>query len=128
MGMKNKGKARLFEIENSWTSAKFLLGKEAIPCRVEMKQNMKMQSLVSRYNARLVANGYVHNDGVEYDETFVPGVSFDLFLVTVGSFGSLGSHTHHSDSHTVFLKVDINVELFVKCYSACYSCVEVCMD
>lgn len=100
--------------DNTWTQTVLRLDKDSIPCKVILKQKMDEKGPTARYKGRLVAKGYVKKDGVDYDETFAPVTSFDVILLIVGKFTSVGCHGNHADISAAFLNEDIDGELHVQ--------------
>lgn len=79
------------------------------------KHKLDEQGNIGRYKARLVAKGYVQKDCIDYDKTFATVFSFDVLLLLMEEFVSIGFHVHHDDISSTFLNKDIDCELFVNC-------------
>lgn len=74
------------ERNNTWVKAVLPRGKDAIQCRVVIKRKLNGQERFAWYKAHLFTKGYFQKDGVNYDETFAPGIPFDVLLLIVGTF------------------------------------------
>lgn len=59
-------------------------------------------------------------DGLDYDETFTPGEPFDILLLIVGKFTSVGWNVYYGAIHTAFLNGDTEGELYVRWDYKCY--------
>ncbi|MCO5552696.1 hypothetical protein L7F22_006213 [Adiantum nelumboides] len=60
-------------IENgTWTLCDLPPGKKAIGTKWVYKLKRKPDGEIDRYKAQLVAKGYAHQKGIDYEETFVP--------------------------------------------------------
>ncbi len=52
-----------------------------INCKWVFKQKQGENGSIKRYKARLVAQGYAHRPGIDYNETFFPIVRFETIFV-----------------------------------------------
>lgn len=53
------------ESSNTWIHTDYPPGKDALPCGVVLKRSLDEQGRIAHYNARLLANSYVHMEGVD---------------------------------------------------------------
>ncbi len=54
---------------------------QVIGCKWVFKQKTNADGSVEQYNAHLVAQGFVQQQGLDYDETFSPVVRFESHQV-----------------------------------------------
>ena len=60
------------DVNETWDLGLFPEGKNVIGCKWVYKMKYNSDGTVSRYKARLVANGYAQTYGIDYEETFSP--------------------------------------------------------
>lgn len=56
---------------------------DAIPGKLVLKQKKEEQGLVASLKARLIAQGYIQKDIVDYDKMFAPVKAVDVLLPIV---------------------------------------------
>ncbi len=69
---------------------------------------------IKRYKARLVAQGYTKNFGIDYDETFCPVVRMESFLTILASAIQKDLKLHQIDVTTAFLNGELEEEVYMK--------------
>ncbi|XP_070050440.1 uncharacterized mitochondrial protein AtMg00820-like [Nicotiana tomentosiformis] len=69
---------------------------------------------VVRNKARLVAQGYSHQEGIDYDETFVHVARFEFIRILLAFVAHKGFRLFQMDVKSVFLKGYISEEVYVK--------------
>ena len=66
---------------------------------------------ISKYNARLVAKGYVQRHGVDYEEVFAPVARIETIRLVIAIAASKGWEIHHLDVKTAFLHGELKEEV-----------------
>ena len=64
--------------------------------------------------ARLVAQGYTQQEGIDYTETFAPVVRYDSVRVFLALSACLRLTIHQMDVNTAFLNSKIDSEVYVR--------------
>lgn len=98
----------------TWTLTQLPPGRKYIGSKWVFKAKCKADGSVDRFKARLVAQGYSQQPGVDYDETFSPVVQRSS-LRTLLSYGlNRGMIVHQMDVVTAFLNGVLNEEIYMK--------------
>jgi len=69
---------------------------------------------VERYKARLVAQGYAQQYGLDYDETFCPVVRFESVRTVIAMVTQHGLKLQQMDVTTAFLNGELQEEVYMK--------------
>ena len=69
---------------------------------------------IDRYKARLVAQGYSQQHGVDYDEVFAPVAKYSSIRSVLAIANQLNLEIHQMDVKTAFLNGDLEEEIFMK--------------
>ncbi|GJR29946.1 putative ribonuclease H-like domain-containing protein [Tanacetum coccineum] len=102
-----------FKLQKVWTLVDFPKGKRAIGTKWVYRNKKDERGIVVRNKARLVAQGYTQEEGIDYDEVFAPIDRIEairLFLV-YASFMRL--IVYQIDVKSVFLYGTIEEEVYV---------------
>ncbi len=67
-----------------------------------------------RYKARLVAQGFSQQPGVDYEETYAPVARFNTIRMMVALVASTGQLLHQVDVETAFLHGCLKEEVYMK--------------
>ena len=67
---------------------------------------------VIKHKARLVARGFVQQEGIDYDDAFTPVVRMESVLLTLAA--QEGWQVHHMDVKPAFLNGDLKEEVYVR--------------
>ena len=74
-----------------------------------MKHNPN--DIVNRYEARLVAIGYAHTHGVDYEETFLGVVKMITIRTVIALVAAKGWHLREVDVKNTFLRGELDEEV-----------------
>ncbi|GKG45578.1 putative ribonuclease H-like domain-containing protein, partial [Tanacetum coccineum] len=61
-----------FKLQEVWTLVDLPNGKKAIGSKWVFRNKKDEMGILIRYRARLVAQGYTQEEGIDYDEVFSP--------------------------------------------------------
>lgn len=78
------------------------------------KNKLDENGIVVQNNARLVAQGYNQEEGIDFDETFAPVARLDAIIVLLTYASSLNFQLYQIDVKSAFLNGYINEEVYVK--------------
>lgn len=62
----------------TWENTVLPEGKRCIGCKWVFKTKIDADGKISRYKARLVAQGFTQEKGIDYDETYSPVINFSV--------------------------------------------------
>lgn len=74
----------------------------------------KADGIVDRFQARLLAEGYIQKAGIDYDETFSPVARFDILRTILSIAASEGLKLKQLDVKTAFLSGNLPEEVYMK--------------
>jgi len=69
---------------------------------------------VTKHKARLVARGFVQQEGVDYDDAFAPVAHMESVRVFLALAAQKGWRVHHMDVKSAFLNGDLKEEVYVR--------------
>lgn len=98
----------------TWDLVDLPKNKKAIGCKWVYKLKLDENGRVSRYKARLVAQGFSQKYGEDYDEVFAPVARSATFRVLMSIAGVKGYCVRQFDIKTAFLYGDIEEEIYMK--------------
>jgi Reverse transcriptase (RNA-dependent DNA polymerase) len=71
------------------------------------------QGKIVKYNARLVAKGYIQRQGIDFDEVFSPNARLETIRLLITIAAHEGWDIHHMDVKSAFLNGDLEEEVYV---------------
>jgi hypothetical protein len=87
---------------------------KAIGCKWVYKVKHNADGSVSKYKAKLVAKGYAHSYGINYEETYSPVAKMTTVRVIIAMAAAKGWSLHQMDVKNVFLHGDLQEEVYME--------------
>ncbi|GJY00163.1 putative ribonuclease H-like domain-containing protein [Tanacetum coccineum] len=100
-------------IMNVWTLLDVPLGKKAIGTKWVFRNKRDQRGIVVRNKARLVAQGYRQEEGVDYDEVFAPVARIEAIRLFLAFASFMGFTVYQMDVKSAFLYGTIEEEVYV---------------
>jgi hypothetical protein len=112
-------KACLEELEsldenNVWEVCKLPVGRKAVGSKWVFKKKYDQNGVLTRYKARLVAQGYTQTYGIDYEETFAPVVRFETIRSILALAVKQDWELYQLDIKTAFLYGQLDEEIYMK--------------
>ena len=105
--------------KGTWEEAVLPAGRKVIGCKWVLKTKTDADGNVIKYKARLVAQGFSQQPGIDFEETFAPvGRSTSLrILLTLAAVHDL--EIHQADIEGAYLNGDLDRDIYMKIPQAC---------
>ena len=87
---------------------------QVITSKWVFKQKRGMTGAVEKYKARIVARGFMQEEGVDYGDTYSPTVRFESIRMMLAAAASDGLHMEQLDVTTAFLYADLEEEVYLE--------------
>jgi hypothetical protein len=98
---------------NTWEIADLPKDHKAIGLKWVFKVKRNPAGEVVKHKARLIAKGYSHIHGVDYEEVFAPVARLETVRILL-ALAALGEwEVHHIDVKSAFLNGDLKKEVYV---------------
>ncbi|XP_069151836.1 uncharacterized protein [Solanum lycopersicum] len=82
--------------------------------RWDLKNKLDENGVITRNKSRLVVQGYNHEEGIDYDETFAPVARMEAIRILIAFAAFIGFKIYQMDFKSAFLTGDLKEEVFVK--------------
>ncbi|GKE12831.1 putative ribonuclease H-like domain-containing protein [Tanacetum coccineum] len=102
-----------FELQKVWTLVDLPNGKRAIGTKWVFKNKKDERGIVVRNKARLVAQGYTQEEGIDYDEVFAPVARIEAIRLFLAYASYMGFIVYQMDVKSAFLYGTIEEEVYV---------------
>lgn len=89
-------------------------GRKIVGCKWVFKRKINEKGDVSKYKARLVAQGYSQKYGEDYDEVFAPVVKQTTLRCLLSIAGKRKLQVYHFDVKTAFLNGNLTESIYMK--------------
>ena len=91
-----------------------LQGKPVITCKWLFKKKRGLSGKVEKYKARIVARGFMQQEGIDYEETYSPTVRQESIRMMCAATASEGMIMEQMDVTTAFLYADLEEEVYME--------------
>eukprot|EP00873_Tetraselmis_striata_P025534 jgi/Tetstr1/445798/TSEL_033444.t1 len=105
---------RSLRARNTFAYALLPVGRHAIGNKRVFKVKANSDGSVNRFKARLVAQGFSQQAGVDYHATFSPVVKLSTLRTCLTVAAARGMHIHHIDIETAFLNASLKEEIYMR--------------
>ncbi|GJX99177.1 putative ribonuclease H-like domain-containing protein [Tanacetum coccineum] len=103
-----------FKIQKVWTLVELPYGKKAIGTKWVYRNKKDERGIVDRNKARLVAQGYKQEEGINYDEVFAPVARIEAMRLFLAYASFMNFLVYQMDIKSAFLYGTIEEEVYVK--------------
>jgi hypothetical protein len=97
----------------TWELADLSQGHRAITLKWVYKLKRNEAGEIVKHKARLVARGFVQQEGIDFDEVFAPVSCMDSVCLLLSLTAQEGWQAHHMDVKSAFLNEDLKEEVYV---------------
>ena len=97
---------------DTWSLTKPPLGRKIIGSKWVFKIKHDENGDAERYKCRLVAQGYMQAQGIDYHETFAPVARFGSIRTLLAIAAKQKMYVHQMDVHTAFLNGKLEEDIF----------------
>ncbi|GJX71912.1 putative ribonuclease H-like domain-containing protein, partial [Tanacetum coccineum] len=104
---------------NVWILVNLPNGKRAIGTKWVFRNKKNERGIVIRNKARLVAQGYTQEQGIDYDEVFAPIARIEAIRLFLAYASFIGFIVYQMDVKSAFLYGTIEEDVYV-CQSPCF--------
>ncbi|KAL8089889.1 hypothetical protein AgCh_039374 [Apium graveolens] len=112
------------EKNKTWVLSDLPQGHKAIGMKWVYKIKKDMDGNVIKHKARLVARGYVQQQGIDYEEVFAPVTRMETVRLILALVAKYGWEVHHMDVKSTFLNREIQEEAPRAWYARLKKCLE----
>ncbi|GJR76437.1 putative ribonuclease H-like domain-containing protein [Tanacetum coccineum] len=102
-----------FKIQKVWILVDLPFGKRAIGTKWVYRNKKDERGVVVRNKARLVAQGYRQEEGIEYDEVFAPVARIEAIRIFLAFASYMGFIVSQMDVKSAFLYGTIDEEVYL---------------
>nr|GEW77677.1 hypothetical protein [Tanacetum cinerariifolium] len=102
-----------FKIQNVWVLVDCLKGVRLIGTKWVLKNKKDERGIVIRNKARLVAQGYTHEEGINYEEVFAPVARIEAIRLFLAYASFMGFIVYQMEVKSAFLYGTINKKVYV---------------
>ncbi|KAJ9541655.1 hypothetical protein OSB04_028161 [Centaurea solstitialis] len=103
-----------FERNNVWSLTLLTNGKVVIGTKWVFRNKKDENGVVIRNKARLVAQGYCQEEGIDYEETFAPVARLEAIRIFLAYVAHRGFRVYQMDVKSAFLNGKLKEEVYVK--------------
>ncbi|GJR26718.1 putative ribonuclease H-like domain-containing protein [Tanacetum coccineum] len=102
-----------FKLQKVWTLVDLPNGKRPIGTKWVFRNKKDERGIVVRNKARLVAQGYTQEEGIDYDEVFAPVARIEAIRLFLAYASFMGFIVYQMDVKSAFLYGTIEEEVYV---------------
>nr|GEU40633.1 hypothetical protein [Tanacetum cinerariifolium] len=103
----------MFRLQKVWRLVDLPKGKHAIGIKWVYRNKKDKRGIVIRNKARLVAQGYTQEEGINYDDVFAPVATIEAIRLFLAYASFMGFILYQMDVKSVFLYGTIEEEVYV---------------
>ncbi|GJW33326.1 putative ribonuclease H-like domain-containing protein [Tanacetum coccineum] len=103
-----------FKLQNIWVLCDLPDGKRVIGTKWVFQNKRDERGTIIKNKARLVAQGYRQEEGVDYDEVFAPVARIEAIRLFLAFASFMGFTVYQMDVKSAFLYGNITEEVYVK--------------
>jgi hypothetical protein len=101
------------ETNRTWELADLPHGHRAITLKWVFKLKRDEAGAIVKHKARLVARGFLQQEGIDFDDAFAPVARMESVRLLLALSAQEGWHVHHMDVKSAFLNNDLKEEVYV---------------
>jgi hypothetical protein len=105
---------RSLQEHGTWRLAELPAGRRSIGCKWVYKTKRDESGAVTRYKARLVAQGFSQREGIDFGATFAPVVRLDTLRIILALACHLDLHLYQLDIKTAYLNGDLDEDIYMR--------------
>ncbi|GJY43193.1 putative ribonuclease H-like domain-containing protein [Tanacetum coccineum] len=102
-----------FKHQKGWTLVDLPNGKREIGTKWIFRNKKDERGIIVRNKARLVAQGYTQEDGIDYDEVFAPVARIEVIMLFLAYASFMGFIVYQIDVKSAFLYGTIEEEVYI---------------
>jgi len=102
------------EDRQTWKVTKLPEGRKCIGCRWIFKIKTDSDGKIQQYKARLIAQGFSQQRGIDYNETYSPVANFSLIRLLLALTVQRHWYTRHIDIKCAYLYGTLQKEIFMR--------------
>ncbi|GJR27186.1 putative ribonuclease H-like domain-containing protein [Tanacetum coccineum] len=102
-----------FKLQKVWTLVDLPYGKRAIGTKWVYRNKKDERGIIVRNKARLVAQGYTQEEGIDYDEVFAPVARIEAIRLFLAYASFMNFVVYQMDVKSAFLYGKIEEEVYV---------------
>ncbi|GKA94526.1 putative ribonuclease H-like domain-containing protein [Tanacetum coccineum] len=102
-----------FKLQKVWILVDLPYGKKAIGTKRVFRNKRDERSIVVKNKSRLVAQGFIHEEGIDYDEVFPPVARIEAIRLFLAFASFMGFSVYQMDVKSAFLYGTIREEVYV---------------
>ena len=108
-----KGRKNSMESNRVWDFVDLPPSRKTIGNKWVLNINHKADGTIDKYKARLIAEGYTQQEGIDYEETFLPVVRFASICLILAIGGRMDLELHQMNVKTVFLNGELDEKIYM---------------
>jgi len=109
-----KQELQAVEKNKTWELVQLPAGHRPISLKWVYKLKKDEKGMVTRHKARLVARGFVQQEGIDFEDAFAPVARMESVRVLLALAVQEGWKVHHMDVKSAFLNGDLKEEVYVR--------------
>ena len=99
---------------NTWDLVDLPPGKSIVGCKWVLKTKFNADGTLNKRKARLVAQGFSQQHGIDYDEVFAPVVKYTSLRTVFAIANQFDMDIHQMDVKSAYLNGDIDHDIYMK--------------